>query len=351
MSKTQRQLIFSPRPGAPLGPELFELRESPLPRPDSGQVLIRNLVLSCDPAQVGWLMGGNHYAPKIAVGEVMRAWGAGHVISSKHPSFKVGDRVWGTLGWQEYALSDGSGVLPLQHIPQDIPLSVPLGVGGINGITAHIGLVDLCATRTTDQVVVSSAAGATGSAALQIAQNLGARVIGIAGGPRKAAFVRDILGAVECVDYKAGGVAERVRELCPAGVDVYFDNVGGTTLDVLLGAMADNGRIALCGASAQYAGESLSGAQLHQVLARTLRVQGFVLYQHADRYRVIAAQLCDWVRSGRLQAYEDLAYGLEAAPGALMRLFQGLNVGKQLVVLEGAAGLESNLTAARAEWY
>ena len=272
----------------------------------------------------------------------MRAWGAGHVVASRHPDFAVGDRVWGTLGWQEYVVSDGTGVLPLQHIPRDIALSVPLGVGGINGITAYIGIVELCATRAAELVVVSSAAGATGSAAVQIARGLGARVIGIAGGPRKQNFVRELLGAVDCIDYKA----ESVRERCPSGVDVYFDNVGGATLDALMGAMADSGRIALCGASAQYAGEPLSGANLQQVLARTLRLQGFVLYQYAARFAEISAQLFDWVRCGRLQAYEDLAYGLEAAPSALMRLFQGQNIGKQLVVLEGAAELEPNLTAA-----
>lgn len=341
MATTQQQLVFAPRPSAGLGPELFEPREAPIPEPCTGQVLVRNMILSCDPAQVGWLMSGNRYAPKVATGEVMRAWGAGHIVASKHPRFSVGDRVWGTLGWEQYSLSDGTGVLPLQQIPRDIALSVPLGVGGINGMTAYIGLVELCATTARDLVVVSSAAGATGSAAVQIARALGARVIGIAGGARKGAFVRS-LGASACIDYKAESVAER----CPSGVDVYFDNVGGITLDALLGAMADGGRIALCGASAQYAGEPLSGANLQLVLARTLRLQGFMLYQYAARFEHISAQLLDWVRSGQLHAHEDLAFGLAAAPGALMRLFQGLNVGKQLVVLEGAAELEANLTAA-----
>jgi NADPH-dependent curcumin reductase CurA len=341
MRHTQRQLIFAPRAGAALGPELFELREAAIPQPGPGQVLIRTLLLSCDPAQVGWLMSGNRYAPKIVAGDVMRAWGAGHVVASRHPDFQVGDRVWGTLAWQEYVVSDGTGVLPLQHIPHDMALSVPLGVGGINGMTAYIGIIELCATRAGELVVVSSAAGATGGAAVQIARGLGARVVGIAGGPRKQSFVRELLGAVDCIDYKA----ESMRERCPPSVDVYFDNVGGATLDALMGTMADNGRIALCGASAQYAGEPLSGASLQQVLARTLRVQGFVLYQYAARFAEISAQLFEWVRSGQLHAYEDLAYGLEAAPSALQGLFRGQNIGKQLVVLEGAAELEPKLTA------
>ena len=345
MANTQQQLVFAPRPTSGLGPELFAQREAPIPEPRSGEVLVQNMILSCDPAQVGWLMSDNRYAPKVATGEVMRAWGAGHVVASKHPRFCVGDRVWGMLGWQQYSISDGSGVLPLRRIPQDIPLSVPLGIGGINGMTAYIGLVELCATKADDLVVVSSAAGATGSAAVQIAHALRARVIGIAGGAHKGSFVRELLGATACIDYKAESVAERTRELCPSGVDVYFDNVGGHTLDALLGAMADCGRIALCGASAQYAGEPLSGANLQRVLARTLRLQGFMLYQHAARFEHISERLLEWVRSGELQAHEDLAYGLEAAPGALMRLFQGLNVGKQLVVLEGAAERESNLSA------
>lgn len=344
MSNRNRQLIFAPRPGVGLGPELFQLREAPVPEPAAGEVLIRTLILSCDPAQVGWLMSGHRYAAKVRPGEVMRAWGAGHVVRSRDPRFAEGDRVWGTLGWQDYALSDGSGVLPLRHVPRDMALSVPLGVCGINGMTAYIGMVDLCGAHDGERVVVSSAAGATGSAAVQIARNLGARVIGIAGGPHKTRFVREQLGADACVDYKAEDVSGRVRELCPGGVDVYFDNVGGATLDALLGSMAEGGRIALCGATAQYAGEPLSGAHFQLVLARTLRVQGFVVYQHAARFDAIAEQLGGWFRRGQLRAIEDLAVGLEAAPSALLRLFQGQNLGKQLVVLEGSRAREAQLT-------
>jgi NADPH-dependent curcumin reductase CurA len=306
--------------------------------------LIRNLVLSCDPAQVGWLMSDTRYASKLKSGDVMRAWGAGHVVESRHPDFAAGDRVWGTLGWQDYTLSDGTGVLPLRKIAAETALSVPLGVGGINGVTAHIGLVELCRVRAGDQVVVSTAAGATGSAAVQIARNLGARVIGIAGGASKCQFVREQLGAAACIDYKAEAVSARVAELCPSGVDVYFDNVGGATLDAMLAVMAHEGRIALCGASAQYAGEHPSGANLGQVLARTLSLRGFVLYQHLAGFEAISQHLCAAVRSGQLHAREDLVFGLSNAPAALLRLFQGSNLGKQLIVLEQAAEREAHLT-------
>lgn len=278
----------------------------------------------------------------------MRAWCAGHVVESRHPGFKAGDRVWGTLGWQEYALSDGEGILPLLHIPSDSALSLPLGAAGINGVTAYLGLVDICRTQARDQVVVSSAAGATGSAAIQIARNLGARVIGIAGGPDKCRFVRQQLGAAGCIDYKLENVAARLGALCPNGVDVYFDNVGGATLDVLLGQMAHSGRIALCGATAQYAGEAASGTNLSQILARTLSVQGFLLYQQRARFDAISQQLYAWARSGQLRAIEDIEHGLERAPVALLRLFQGRNVGKQLVVLDHAAELDDKLTVSAA---
>ena len=347
MPHTQRQLIFSPRPDTTtLSPELFEPREAPVPRVDDGLMLIRNLVLSADPAQVAWLMSSTRYAPKINSGEVMRAWGAGHVVESQHPRFRVGDRVWGTLGCQEYALSDGTGLIPVSHIPADIALSAPLGIGGINGITAHLGIVDVCRTRAEDVVVVSTAAGATGSAALQIARNLGARVIGIAGGPNKCRFVRDVLGAAECIDYKAEDIAARLAALCPNGVDVYFDNVGGRTLDTLIASMAHGGRVALCGATAQYAGESAS-ASFGEILARALTVQGITMYEHSARFHAISDHLFDGLRSGQLQAHEDLAFGLESVPSALLRLFQGQNLGKQLVVMDGAAHLEPKLTAAR----
>lgn len=345
MPSTHRQLIFAPRRAATaLSADLFELREAPIPRIQDGHALIRNLVISADPAQVAWLMSSTRHAPKVQPGEVMRAWCAGHVVESRHPRFRVGDRVWGTLGCQEYALSDGTGMIPLGHIPADIALSAPLGIAGINGITAHLGIVDVCRTRAEDTVVVSTAAGATGSAALQIARNLGARVIGIAGGAHKCQFVRDVLGAADCIDYKSHNVAARLAALCPNGIDVYFDNVGGRTLDAVLEHMAHGGRIALCGATAQYAGESTS-ATIAQILTRALTAQGIVMYEHSARFPAISDALFAGLRSGQLRAHEDLAFGLESVPFAMLRLFQGQNLGKQLVVMNGAAQLEPKLTA------
>jgi NADPH-dependent curcumin reductase len=338
-----RQLVFTPRPDASLGPDLFSLRSTAIPSPSSGQVLVRNLVCSCDPTQVGWLMSDTTYARKLEPGQVMRAWCAGHVVDSRHPNFRPGDRVWGTMGWEDYSLSDGTGVLPLTAIPDDIPLSYPLGVTGINGVTAFVGVNDICATRAGDRAVVSTAAGATGSAAVQIARNLGARVIGIAGGPDKCAWLKDVLGVDAGIDYKHDDLAARLTELAPEGVDVYFDNVGGATLDTVLGAMASEGRIALCGATSVYSGGSPAFRNVGQILARTLSLRGFVLFQSLARFDAISERLYQWVREGKLVAKEDIAHGLESAPTALLRLFQGLNVGKQLVQFEGAAELEPKL--------
>lgn len=347
MTESNRRLLFMPRPSSvELGPELFELRTAAVPEPAEGQVLIRNLLFSCDPMQVGWLMTTSSFAAQIVPGQPMRAWGAGRVVASRHPDFQEGDRVWGTLAWEDFTLTDGRGVQPLGVVPSDLPLSMSLGVAGLHGITAYLGVVDICGTREGEQVVVSTAAGATGAAAVQIARNLGARVVGIAGAEHKCRFVREVLGAEECVDYKQEDLASRLAQLCPAGVDVYFDNVGGATLDTLLAAMAQQGRIALCGATSQYSGERVVFHNVMQLAARTLSARGFVVFQHRERFAAITEQLHAWCRSGRLHNQEDLVHGLTNAPSALLRLFQGLNLGKQLVVMDGAAQWEPNLTTA-----
>ncbi|WP_437855512.1 hypothetical protein [Sorangium sp. So ce363] len=210
MSAVSRELVLAPRADQPFGPELFELRSAPIPRPRQGEVLVRNPIMSCDHTQVAWLFGGCSCAPRIAAGQVMRAWCAGHVVESRHPRFRPGDRVWGTLGWQDYALSDGEGILPLRKVPDDIPLGCRLGVAGINGVTAHLGLVETAAMRENDTVVVSTAAGATGSAAVQIARILGAHVVAIAGGPEKCRWLEEELRVADTIDYRNEDVAARL---------------------------------------------------------------------------------------------------------------------------------------------
>jgi NADPH-dependent curcumin reductase len=342
MSVMNRELTFAPRPEKPFS---YDLRIQPLRALQDGEVLVRNLLLSCDPTQMAWLGGGSSYAPPVRPGDVMRAWTAGHVIESRRPGFASGDRVWGTMGWQDYSISDGDGILPLAPVPADIPLSYPLSVTGINGVTAHLGVVDIGGVRAGETVVISTAAGATGSAAAQIARSCGARVIGIAGGKKKCEWLTRGLELAGAIDYKNEDVEARLDELCGGGVDFYFDNVGGPTLDTVLARMAANGRIALCGATSQYGGTPTPLRNGMAMLARTLTVRGMLLMNHLDRFAAISAELTEAARAGSLVAKEDVLHGLENAPGALLRLFEGKNLGKQLVVLEDAASLEPNLLA------
>jgi len=343
---SSRELVYTPTPEQGYA---FELRHRELRPLRAGEVLVRNLLVSCDPTQFAWLNAGSSYAPRIQAGEVMRAWCAGHVVESRHAGFAPGARVWGTLGWQDYSISDGSGSLPLAHVPEGVPLSYPLGLTGINGVTAHIGMLEIGRPAKGETVVVSTAAGATGSVAAQLARNRGARVIGIAGGSEKCAWLRESLKLTAAIDYKSQDLERSLREHCPRGIDVYFDNVGGPTLDTVLAQMADHGRIALCGATSLYAGGSGSLQNGLMLLARRLTVRGFVVMDHRERFAPISAELTDAARRGEVGTREDIVHGLESAPLALLRLLQGHNLGKQLVQLEAASELEPLLCAPAAQ--
>lgn len=340
MSSVNRSLVLAPTPEQPYS---FQLRSRPLPTLADGEVLVRNLVLSCDPIQFAWLMG--MHAPALGPADVMRAWSAGIVVQSRRAGFEPGQRVWGTLGWQDFSVDSGAGVLPLAHVPDGIPLSYPLGVTGLNGVSAYLGIAEIGRVVAGETVVVSTAAGATGSAAAQLARNRGARVIGITGSADKCAWLREGLQLSAAIDYKAENLPERLDALCPNGIDVYFDNVGGPTLDIVLARMAPHGRIALCGATSSYA---TGPAPLHNgalMLARSLTLRGFMVLDHKDRFEAISEELSAMARAGKLLAREDVAHGLEAAPGALLRLLEGKNLGKQLVVLEGASQYDALLCA------
>lgn len=331
-----RQVVLTQLARGPQEPPRFELRQAARPVPNAGEILVRNHVISCDPTQFGWITGRASYVPAVMPGDVMRAWCAGQVIESRHSEFVPGDRVWGTFSWQDYVTSDGSGIFPVAKIPSDIPLSYPLGVTGITGVTAWIGMVELGSVRASDTVVVSTAAGATGSVAAQIAKLHGARVIGIAGGPEKCAWLTEGLTLDGAIDYRQGGVAAALDALCPNGVDLYFDNVGGELYDTLLSKMAVRGRVILCGATSQYTRPSPSRPGTMPLLVRRLSLQGFLIFDHLERFATASEALTRWVREEQLIAREDVIEGLENAPAALGRLLEGKNVGKQLVLLEDA---------------
>ena len=253
MADTNRQWILVRRPSGPITDDCFELRESPVPEPADGQFLVQNEYLSCDPAQRGW-MAVDTYIPKIPLGEVVRARGVGKVVASRHPDFAVGDLVQGSFGWQEYCVSDAGGLSGTRRLSPDLPLDLALSVFGSTGITAYFGMIEVARVKEGDVVLVSGAAGATGSIAAQIARVKGARVIGIAGGPRKKEFLLKVLKLDGAIDYKNEDVDVRIAELAPKGLDIYFDNVGGKILEAAIAHLALGARIALCGAISGYRG-------------------------------------------------------------------------------------------------
>lgn len=332
MSTNRQWLLFS-RPSGLVKESNFAWREVPIPTPTEGQFLVRNLYLSFDPAMRGWMEDRPSYIPPVALGEVMRAGSVGQVVESKSPAFQPGDFVQGTFGWQDYAVSDGKRPLPVTKLPPGVPLTWPLGVLGITGLTAYFGLLDLGKPAAGETVVVSGAAGATGSVAAQIAKLKGCRVIGIAGGREKCAWLLNEAGLDATIDYKAEDVGARLRALCPRSVDVYFDNVGGEILDAVLAQIATRARIVLCGGISSYnASEPPPGPRnyLNLVIQRA-RMEGFIVLDYVPRFGEAMRELAGWVTSGKIKHQEDVQFGLENAPRTFLRLFEGKNLGKQLL--------------------
>jgi NADPH-dependent curcumin reductase CurA len=332
MTRKNRQWILVKRPDGPLTDDCFALRESPIPPLGDGEFLVRNEFLSCDPTQRAWIEIDT-YLPKIPLGEVVRAAAAGTVVASKHPDFQEGDAVQGGFGWQEYCVTDGTGPLGAIKLPPGVPLDTALSLFGITGLTAYFGTVDVAGVQAGETVLVSGAAGSTGSLAAQIAKNLGARVIGIAGGPKKQAWLTTELKLDAAIDYKAEDVSARLGELAPNGVDVYFDNVGGAILEAALDHLAIGARIALCGAIAGYDDRSkMHGpANYTNLIIRRASMRGFLVLDFLDRAMEAVGRLAQWSAEGRLVNAVDVAQGIEQTPKAFRNLFTGGNLGKQLV--------------------
>lgn len=327
-----RQWLLARRPEGMVGAHDFEFRESPIPATGDGEYLVRNLYISFDPAMRGWMEDRASYMPPIAIGDPMRAGCVGQVIESKNPAYQKGEIVQGLFGWQEYAVA-GSGLSAGQKVPKGTPLTWPLGVVGITGLTAYFGLLDLGKPVAGETVVVSGAAGATGSVAGQIAKLKGCRVVGIAGGPEKCGWLTREAHFDAAIDYKSEDVAARLRELCPGGIDVYFDNVGGEILDAALGNLAQNARVVMCGGISGYnEKEPPPGPRnLMNVVIQRARMEGFIVIDYAARFPEGAADLAKWVSEGKINHREDVQEGIENAPDTLLRLFKGLNTGKQLL--------------------
>ena len=327
-----RRWLLERRPEGTIRDDDFRLVEEPVGEPEAGQVLVQVQLLSCDPTQRGWL-AADTYMPAIGIGEVIRSGGAGRVVASRHPDFAEGDMVTGLLGWQDFAVVDPAGLWPLAKLPRGMQPERALGVLGLNGLTAYFGLLDIGRPQAGETVVVSGAAGATGSIVGQIAKIKGCRAIGIAGGGEKCRWLTEVAGFDAAIDYKNENVAERLAALCPNGVNIYFDNVGGDILDAALASIARHGRVVLCGAISGYNDlEHLQPPRNYlMLLLREARMEGFLIFSFLDRHQEALEALAGWLSKGRIKDEVDIQHGLENAPTTLRRLFEGRNVGKQLL--------------------
>jgi NADPH-dependent curcumin reductase CurA len=311
-------------------PSDFELRQSELPEPADGELLVHNLYLSLDPAMRGWISDAPSYMPPVGIGEVMRGGCVAEVIDSRRDGYAPGDLVFGMFGWQDYAVSDGSGVT---RVPADVEPTLALSALGWTSLTAYFGLTEIAKPQPGETVVVSGAAGATGSVVGQLAKLRGARVIGIAGGPEKCDWITRELGFDGAIDYRAEDVRTRLEEFCPDGIDVYWDNVGGEISETAFGRLAVHARVVFCGAISSYNATSPPPGPRNfiQLLIRRVRLEGFLVFDYVDRIDEALTALTPLVQSGRLRYREDIREGLGSAPAALGDLFTGANDGKLIV--------------------
>ena len=321
--------MLAARPVGLPRPADFAFEEEDLRDPADGEIVVKIQYISLDPAMRGWMNEGKSYIPPVAIGEVMRAGGIGSVVESRNPRFPVGSHVSGLLGVQEFAISNGNGLMPID--PTLAPLPVLLGTLGMPGLTAYFGLLDVGKAVAGNTVVVSGAAGAVGSVVGQIAKIHGCRAVGIAGGADKCRYLGEI-GYDAAIDYKATDVRAALREHCPRGIDVYFDNVGGDILDAALTQLALHARIVICGAISQYNSTAVKGPSNYlSLLVNRASMTGMVVFDYASRFPAAIAEMAQWMAAGKLRSREDIVHGLAQFPQALLKLFTGENHGKLML--------------------
>jgi NADPH-dependent curcumin reductase CurA len=328
MDAVNHQFRLAARPQGLVRREDFDYVEEAVPELKDGEVLVKILYVSLDPAMRGWMSAGRSYVPPVQIGEVMRAGTVGVVVESKSEKLASGDYVSGWLGVQQYAVCNENEVFKVDT--EAVSLPTYLGALGMPGVTAYFGLLEVGAAKEGETVVVSGAAGAVGSVVGQIAKLKGCRVVGIAGGPQKCKWIVDELGFDAAIDYKGEDVNVALREHCPGGVDVYFDNVGGEILDAVLARLALKARVAVCGAISQYNNlDSVKGPSNYMsLLVNRARMEGFVVVDYMGRAPEAVREMAGWIADGRLIAREDVVEGFESFPDALLKLFAGENVGK-----------------------
>ncbi len=331
---TNARVLLKSRPAGIPQAEHFEIAESDMPALEPGHFIVKNEFLSVEPAMRGWVNAAANYSDPVAIGSVMRSFAAGTVVASLHAGYAEGDKVMGMLGWQQYALSDGTGIRRkvLEH---DLPLSLSLGVLGINGVTAWFALTEIGEPRPGDTVVVSTAAGSVGSAAGQIAKLAGCRTVGITGGTAKMKMCLEDFGYDAAVDYKAADFQQALAAACPKGVDVYYDNTSGSISDAVVARINKFARIVICGTASVASWDPWpSGPRMERhLLNKSARMQGFLVWDYEHRYEEAVAKLAAWVREGKLKYREEIIDGIAAAPDAIASLYRGENLGKRLIRL------------------
>ena len=335
---SNQQIHLDNRPTGEAMASNFKLVESQTPALAAGQVLVRHHFMSLDPYMRGRMNDSKSYAVPQALGQTMGGGTVGEVVESQNDKFKVGDKVVGMGGWQQYSVVDATQLGALRKVDTThVPLSAYLGAVGMPGVTAWYGLVKIIDPKAGQTMVVSAATGAVGSAFAALSKARGCRTVGIAGGPEKCAYAVDELGFDVCIDYKthkdAASLSKALKDACPDGIDGYFENVGGMVLDAVLGRMNAFGRIAVCGMIAGYNGAPLPLAQPALILMQRLKVEGFIVSEHMEIWPQALTELGTLVATGKLKARESVAQGLQAAPEAFLGLLKGKNFGKQLVKL------------------
>jgi NADPH-dependent curcumin reductase CurA len=327
---TNTRVLLAARPEGWPTEATFRIEEAPVPAPRDGEMLVRMLWLSLDPYMRGRMNAGRSYAKAVEVGEVMMGAAVGEVVESKHSGFARGDFVLGAFGWQEWAVSDGAGIMKVQS--GRVPLSAYLGAVGMPGVTAYFGLYDIGAPKAGETVVVTAAAGAVGGVVGQLAKIRGCRAVGIAGGQEKCDYAVRELGFDACLDYKAGDLDAWLAAATPKGVDVLFENVGGPIMDLVLRRLNAFARVPLCGLVSQYNETAPYGVKsFASLLVNRVKLQGFIIAEHMDRWPEALGKLGGWVAEGKIKGRETIAHGMRSAPSAFLGMLRGENIGKQLV--------------------
>lgn len=334
MTIASRQVRLISRPSGIPQSENFAITDDPIAEPASGEFLVRNAFLGVEPAMRGWVSAVANYWEPVPIGGVMRSFAASEVIASKHPDFKPGDRLVGMFGWQTHALSRGDDVVHRINGYQH-PLSAYLGVLGVSGMTAYFGMIDVGQPKSGETVVVSTAAGAVGSAAGQIAQIRGCRTVGIAGGPTKVAICREAFGFDDAIDYKRDDFETALAAACSSGIDLYYDNTSGRISDAVLRHLNVGARVIICGTASISSWDPWpTGPRVERhLLVKRASMRGFLVTDYVPRYQEAIRELSEWVGGGQLRYREDILEGIESAPDSIAGLYRGENLGRRVVRL------------------